>query len=250
MPPELVLSAPSDQEPPVGDDAPLFGVMATMRAMRRLKPDPVPDELLVRIVEAATWAPSGSNSQGYQFVVVTDRGQMARLAEVWRRCVDEYLATAGVSTPAATMGEEGAEKLRRALLYQRDHFADTPALVVACYAYGRRPGADPRSAVGMLRRLGARQAMRTAAMAPRYLALAEASSIYPAVQNLLLAARSVGLGANITIWHLPHETEVKAILGIPKGVNTYAMVPIGYPLGRFGPVRRRAAESVIHRDRW
>src|SRR4051812_32073490 len=123
MPPELVLSAPADREPAVGPDAPLLDVMATMRAIRRLKPDPVPDEVLVKIVEAATWAPSGSNSQGYQFVVVTDRGQMARLAEVWRACVDEYLATAGTSTPAATMGLQGAEKLRRALLFQRDHFA-------------------------------------------------------------------------------------------------------------------------------
>src|SRR3954465_12313410 len=97
MPPDLVLSAPPDREPPVGPDAPLLDVMATMRAMRRLKPDPVPDELLTKVVEAATWAPSGSNTQGFQFVVVTDRGQMARLAEVWRKCVDDYLAMQGTS---------------------------------------------------------------------------------------------------------------------------------------------------------
>src|SRR4051794_29429099 len=229
---ELVLS--TDAEPPVGPDAPILDVMATMRAMRRLKPDPVPDEVLTRIVEAATWAPSSSNAQSFQFVVVTDRGQMARLAEVWRRCVDDYLATVGTATPAATMGQEGAEKLRRALLFQRDHFAETPALVVACYGYGRNPARDPKAALGMFRALGPRQALRTAAMAPRYLALAEASSIYPAVQNLLLAARAHGLGANITIWHLPHEDDVKRILEIPKGVNTYALVPIGWPRGRFG----------------
>src|SRR4051812_31023642 len=128
MPPELVLS--TQAEPPVGPDAPLLDVMATMRAMRRLKPDPVPDDLLLKIVEAATWAPSGSNAQGFHFVVVTDRGQMTRLAEVWRTCVDQYLATVGTATPAATMGEEGAEKLRRSLLFQRDHFAETPAVVV------------------------------------------------------------------------------------------------------------------------
>ena len=247
---DLVLSAPADREPPVGPDAPLLDVMATMRAMRRLKPDPVPDEVLVKIVEAATWAPSGSNAQGFQFVVVTDRGQMARLAEVWRRCVDDYLATAGISTPAATMGEEGARKLRSALLHQRDHFAETPAVVVACYGYGRGPASDPRALVNMVRALGPRQALRTARMAPRYLALAEASSIYPSVQNLLLAARAHGLGANITIWHLPYEADVKRILAIPRSVHTYAIVPLGYPRGRFGPVRRRPAESVIHRDRW
>ena len=237
-------------DPPVGPDAPLLDVMATMRAMRRLKPDPVPDEILVKIVEAATWAPSGSNSQGFQFVVVTDRGQMARLAELWSKCVDDYLATAGTAVPAATMGEEGAEKLKQALLFQRDHFAETPAVVVACYAYGRGPASDPKAALNMFKALGPRQSLRMARMAPRYLALAEASSIYPSVQNLLLAARAHGLGANITIWHLPYEQELKDILSIPKGVNTYAIVPLGYPRGRFGAVRRRPAETVIHRDRW
>jgi nitroreductase len=250
MPTELVLSAPADREPPVGPDAPLLDVMATMRAMRRLKPDPVPDELLTKLVEAATWAPSGSNSQGFQFVVVTDRGQMARLAEVWRNCVDDYLGMQGTAAAVATMGEEGAEKLRAALLFQRDHFAETPAVVVACYAFGRNPAKDPAAAVSTMRALGPRQGLRTALMAPRYLTLAEASSIYPAVQNLLLAARAHGLGANITIWHLPYEGDVKRILGIPKGVHTYAVIPIGWPRGRFGPVRRKPVETVIHRDRW
>jgi len=242
---DLLLSAPSDREPAVGPDAPLLDVMATMRAIRRLKPDPVPDDVLVELVRAATWAPSGSNGQGFHFVVVTERGQMARMAEVWRRCVDEYLAMMGTRGPARIMGEEAAEKLRRALLFQRDHFHETPALVVACYEARDRP--DP---MGLLRAAGPRQAVRTAAMSRRYVALAEASSIYPAVQNLLLAARAHGLGANITIWHLPHEGEVKEILGIPRGINTYALIPIGYPRGRFGPVRRRPPEQVIHRDRW
>jgi nitroreductase len=245
MPTELVLSAPADQEPPVGADAPLFGVMATMRAMRRLKPDPVPDEVLTQLVEAATWAPSGSNAQGFHFVVVTDRGQMSRLAEVWRKCVDEYLAMMGTRTPSKTMGEEAAEKLRRALVFQRDHFEETPAVIVACYESRDRP--DPR---GLLRAAGAKEGLKIAARAARMPALAAASSIYPAVQNLLLAARAHGLGANITVWHLFHENEVKDILGIPKGVNTYALVPLGYPRGRFGPVRRKPVEAVIHRDRW
>jgi nitroreductase len=219
--------------------------MATMRAIRRLKPDPVPDEILTKIVEAATWAPSGSNAQGFDFVVVTDRGQMARLAGVWRKCVDEYLALMGTRTPSATMGEEGAEKLRRALLFQRDHFAETPAVVVACYQSHDRP--DPR---GLLRAAGVGEGVKVAARLRHMPTLAAASSIYPAVQNLLLAARAYGLGANITVWHLFHEPDVKEILGIPKGVSTYAMVPIGYPRGRFGPVRRKPVDSVIHRDRW
>jgi nitroreductase len=170
---------------------------------------------------------------------------MARLAEVWRACVDDYLTLMGTDTPTRTMGEEAAQKLRRALLFQRDHFHETPALVVACYAYGASTP-DPRR----LAKLGPKMVARMAAMGLRYRTLAEASSIYPSVQNLLLAARAHGVGANVTIWHLPREGEVKEILGIPKDVNTYALIPLGYPRGRFGPVRRRPVADVIHRDRW
>src|SRR4051794_38912116 len=85
----------------VGEDAPIFEVMRTMRAMRRLKPDPVPDELLEKLVEAATWAPSGSNQQAYEFVVVTDREVMKRLAVLWERSVEAYLGSVGRVTPAA-----------------------------------------------------------------------------------------------------------------------------------------------------
>src|SRR4051794_36258861 len=147
-------------------------------------------------------------------------------------------------------GRGGRREAQGSAALRRDHFAETPAVVVACYGYGRGPAGDPKAVLNMFKALGPRQALRMARLAPRYLALAEASSIYPSVQNLLLAARAHGLGANITIWHLPYEQEVKGILGIPKGVNTYAIVPLGYPRGRFGPVRRRPPEAVIHRDRW
>src|ERR687885_1681317 len=96
---------------PVGPDAPIMEVMATMRAMRRLRPDPVPDELLEKLVEAATWAPSGGNVQAYSFVVVTDRGQMARLADLWRVVCDFYLASFAVVAPDH-MPEDRAERLR------------------------------------------------------------------------------------------------------------------------------------------
>src|SRR5205814_745635 len=95
--------------------------MSTMRAMRRLRPDPVPDELLEKLVEAATWAPSGSNLQAFEFVVVTDRAVMAQLADLWRKSVELYLKTVGGVTPAAQ--DPGG---RRALEYQRDHLAVTP----------------------------------------------------------------------------------------------------------------------------
>src|SRR3954447_12617834 len=120
--------ATAEQAVAIGEDAPIFDVMSTMRAMRRLKPDPVPDELLGKLIEAATWGPSGSNSQGYEFVVVTERALMRRLAGLWNRSVEAYLGSVGRVTPAAQ--DPG---IRRALIYQRDHFHETPALIVACY---------------------------------------------------------------------------------------------------------------------
>jgi nitroreductase len=88
-----------------------------------------------------------------------------------------------------------------------------------------------------------RSAQRTGAMA-------EAASVYPGVQNLLLAARALGLGAVITTWHLMLEPEFKGVLGIPRRVKTFAVIPIGWPLGNFGPVRRKSVDEAVHRDRW
>ena len=231
---------------PVGGDAPILEVMATMRAMRRLKPDPVPRELLERLVEAATWAPSGGNEQNYDFVVVDDRAVMARLAELWRRSASTYEA-AMRDEAVARMGEEKALPLIRALEYQREHFHETPALIVACYSRKTSVSAGLQLARGIG---GPLDAARFVARGSRMAALTEAASIYPAVQNLLLAARALGLGANITTWHMFLEHEWKRELGIPRDVNTYAVVPVGWPRGRFGPVTRRPAAEAIHWDRW
>ena len=231
-----------EQTVAVGEDAPILEVMATMRAMRRLKPDPVPDELLEKLVEAATWAPSGSNLQAFEFVVVTDRAVMAELAELWAKSVDLYLKTVGGVTPAA---QDPAG--RKALLYQRDHFAETPAVIVACY---RGTRADPRLLVEFAKTMGAGDVARLLPRLQRMALMGEASSVYPGVQNLLLAARALGLGAVITVWHLFYEHEWKRVLGIPRDVQTFAVVPVGWPKGRFGPVTRRPAGEVIHRDHW
>jgi nitroreductase len=226
----------------VGEDAPIFEVMRTMRAMRRLKPDPVPDELLVKLVEAATWAPSGSNLQSYEYVVVTDRAVIARLAKLWERSVNAYLGSIGQVTPAAKN-----DGVRRAVEYQRDHFHETPAVIVACY---RRTAPDLGTARRLLSAFSAGEKLRLLRRSSRVNVLSEASSVYPAVQNLLLAARALGLGAVVTAWHLMLEDEWKAELGIPKDMNTFAVIPVGWPLGRFGPVSRRPPTEVIHRDRW
>jgi nitroreductase len=237
---------------PVGADAPVMEVMATMRAIRRLKPDPVPDELLDSLVEAATWAPSGGNIQAYSFVVVTDREQMARLAELWRVVCDFYLASFATVVPEH-MSEEAYERLRGALHFQRDHFHETPAVIVACYDMGpwvRRLRAQWKRLMDGVTGLGPRRAATFMAGLKAFGDRSEAASVYPGVQNLLLAARAHGLGATLTTWHLALEPEFKSVLGIPRGVKTFALIPVGWPRGNLGPVRRRPAAEVIHRDRW
>ncbi len=245
------LSRSPDEPAPIGPDAPLLDVMATMRAMRRLKPDPVPDEVLEAVVRAATWAPSGSDAQHYAFVVVTDRARMAELGELWRDVVDTYATLMGRVVPGAD--DDRHARMADALRYQAEHFDDTPALVAACY---RRSGPglgallDVRGNIELARELGPSRIRKLLAGARQAGGLAEASSIYPAVQNLLLAARAHGLGATLTIWHLFRENDFRRLLGVPDDHGVYALVPMGYPLGRFGPVRRRPVGDVLHWQRW
>ena len=101
-----------------------------------------------------------------------------------------------------------------------------------------------------LAKLGPRGALTTIFQARRAGAMAEAASVYPAVQNVLLSARALGLGATLTTLHLAAERDVKRILGIPRELRTFAVIPVGYPLGRFGPVRRRPLEQVIRWERF
>jgi nitroreductase len=231
----------------------LLETMATMRAMRRLRPDPVPDRLVRKLIEAAMWAPSAGHQQGQIFVVVTDRERIARLAEVWRTVADMYEGWLARADPRYGV-DPLANRTFEAIRYQRNHFRETPVVIIACYdqrAYLRRVRRRVRDLVAALRRAGPGRAARMllgslTATQQR----TEAASIYPAVQNLLLAARASGLAATMTTWHLLCEADVKAILGIPKDVRTYALIPLGWPLGQFGPVARRPIDEVIRRDHW
>lgn len=237
---------------PASDAGAITAVMSTMRAMRRLSPEPVPVELVEVLIRAATWAPSAARGRGQRFVVVTDREVIGRIATLWRVVVDLYLeagaaAGAGYGTDPHTAG------MLEAIRYQRDHFAETPVVVVACYdqrAAERRSRALGGAFLRALARLGPRRAFGVLRGVRAFGSRSEAASIYPAVENLLLAARANGLGANLTTWHLFAEAELKAILGIPAGVRTFAVIPVGWPLGRFGPVGAPSLDEVVHRDRW
>ena len=245
--------APEQEEevtrPPAGD---LYDVMSTMRAMRRLKPDPVPRELIERLIQAASWAPSGGNSQGTRYVVVDDRTQIARIAPLWRRA-ERFYVTAQADARPPGVSPKQYQRTVGAAQYLADHFEDVPALIVVCCDVSSmmHNWLDNIAAVARaFGKLGIRRALTGGANFGKFGRLSIAASVYPAVENLLLAARQSGLGASLTTWHLLFERELKDILGIPSNVRTFAIVPIGYPLGRFGPVNRAPVDHFLQWNHW
>ena len=199
----------------------IFEILHTTRAMRRLKPDPVPDELVDRILQAGISAPSGGNRQNWGFVVVRDPEIKKRVQVFYKRAFDEVVGPGyATSDPPRGVTRDQYQRQHRAVEYLTDHFHEAPVWIVACLDSGAtRPG----------RGAGA--------------------SIYPAVQNMLLAARALGLGATLTTRHMLHGREVDEILRLPEGIHSYAIVPIGYPMGRFGPVRR-SPKGIVFEDTW
>lgn len=209
----------------------LYEAMSTLRAVRRLRPEPVPDAVLRRVLEAATWAPSGGNRQAWRLVVVRDHAHKGALgalyAEGWREMLGRY------DDLLASLPEDRAAKERRALdagTHLADHFAEVPVVVVVCF--------DPAGLAV------------TDADQPR-VSVVGGGSIYPAVQNLLLACRAEGLGCVLTTLLCAREPEVKSLLGVPDEWGTAATIPIGYPVGRgHGKISRRPVEAMAFADHW
>jgi nitroreductase len=207
----------------MNDETGLFEIMYSMRAMRRLKPDPVPDALVRRILEAGMRAPNGGNAQRWAFLVVKDPAVKKQIQPFYRRAFDEVRASAHAASrvPPGMTGERH-ERQHSAVEYLTDHFHEAPVWIVPC---------TQDSKVAPVQR-------------------AQGASIYPAVQNMLLAARALGLGATLTTRHLFYEREVEAILGLPEGMRSYAILPIGWPMGKFGQVTRGKVEDFVYLDRW
>jgi nitroreductase len=218
----------------------LFEAMYTARALRRLKPDPVPAEVITKVLEAATQAPSGGNAQNWVFMVVRDEAQRRRLAAVYRKASDEVSAIYAARGRPAHLTEDQYDRFMAAGAYLWDHMGDAPVLLVPCL---RKRDMPPRDAL-------------PAWVAARYDAhLAQqdrirGASIYPAIQNIILACRALGLGTLITTNHILYEEEVRDILGLPEDVYTFALMPIGYPRGKYGPLARRPVNEVACADRW
>jgi nitroreductase len=200
---------------------PLVDAMETQRAVRRLLPDPVDDDTVLRVVELATKAPTGSNRQGWEFVVVRDPDVKHQLARLNRQAWSVYRRLG-----ARRARDEASQRIVEAVQWQADHFEEVPVVVVACL-HGRAP-----------------------VFGPPVLASSWYGSAYPAVQNLLLAARAVGLGATLTTLPLWSVVLARRTLGLPAGVTPVAVVPMGWPKGRYGPTTRKPVGDVVHLDRY
>jgi nitroreductase len=203
----------------------LFEVIYNCRAMRRLKPDPVPEATLLKLLDAANQAPSGSNRQGARWIIVQDAEQKAKLAELNRIAVEAYVApSSGRPEALPHQSAEKRARMLRAVLWQADHMANLPALIIACYQFDA-----PVEALAAARAGG---------------------SVWPGVQNLLLAARALGLGAAPTTLGLSNRAAAKEVLGLPDNMEAFCLIPVGYPMGNFGPVTRLPVAETLRWDRW
>ena len=200
----------------------VFEIMSTTRSMRRLKPDPVPDELIEKILHAGLGAANGGNFQKWRFMVIKDGAKKKAVQAWYKKAFDEVVGPRYASSappPGAT-----ADKYKRqhgAVEYLTEHYHEAPVWIVACQEDG--PNAPGRSA---------------------------GASVYPAVQNMLLAIRALGLGSTLTTRHLQFEKETEAALGLPPGVHSYAILPVGYPMGKFGPTGRGKMSDFVYGDKY
>lgn len=202
---------------------PLEDAMLTQRAIRRLKPDPVDDALVLRIIELALKAPTGSNAQNWEFIVVRDPAVKAKLGKYNRQAWNIY---GGIGRRMATrQGDPKMLKILDAVQWQAEHFEEIPVIVVACL----------RQVIPI---------WPPSATASLY------GSIFPSVQNLLLAARAAGLGAALITLPLWSRFLARRALGLPFSIAPCAVIPLGWPKGKYGPTTRRPVGEVVSLDRY
>ncbi len=200
-------------------DFSLHDAIYNCRAMRKIKSDEVPESLLIKLIDAANQAPSGSNSQKARWVVVRDPAVKQRLADQNRKHAAPYIA-ADVANPSTPK----QKRLLDAVVWQMEHMHEIPALIVACFDYPEKV-----EGLGVYRSAG---------------------SVWPGVQNLLLTARSLGLGAAPTTLALRDQDAVRDILKLPETFAALCLIPVGYPMGNFGPVVRKPVSEVMRFDGW
>jgi len=199
----------------------LHDAMYTLRAMRRLKPDPVDEADLHYLIEAATMAPTAQNHQEWAFIIVTDREQRRAIGEIYRGLGRRYIRDRAL----ASEGLDGeTERVYRNAMILVEGMVNVPVQIVVA-TRGEHP-TDPTLGTSFY------------------------GSVYPAIQNLMLAARARGLGTTLTTLHKTRERDIKRILDIPADYSTIALIPVGHPRGRWGRPLRRPAHEVTHWNRW
>lgn len=215
----------------------LFEAMYSARAMRWLKPDPIPLEIIQRILEAATQAPSAGNAQHWLFVVIRDPEQRRRIGAIYQRTSGWVLKRYQHQPKPDYVSEETYQRMMKGGVHLYEHMADAPVLLIPCLRLNP-PELPPEIPADV------QQAMKAAAP------WTAGASIYPAIQNIILACRALGLGTVLTTNHTIAEEEIKAVLNLPPNVRTFGLMPIGYPEGKFGPVKRRPVTEVAILDRY
>jgi len=200
-----------------------FEVVHTQRSIRKFRPDPVPDEALWQMIDAAIRAPSGGNTQPWAFLVVRDDARRKVLADAVRGVSGNL--EAGLAE-AEKLPTESARRMRRASVAFRHDVASAPVIIIPCLVNPSSPSKDINS-------------------------IWAGSSIYGAVQNLMLAARAQGLGTVLTTFNIALEDFIRREFSVPEGSRPVAVIPVGYPDGQnFGPTSRKPVESVTYWDNW
>ncbi|MDJ0868025.1 MAG: nitroreductase family protein [Myxococcota bacterium] len=201
----------------IGEDVPLLEGIRTTRAIRRLRPDPVPKALIRKVCEAGTFAPSGGNRQPWVFVAVTEPERRAFVAERYRPAFLRYIEPARKAAEAPDF-PAGRRRTMQSAIYLAEHLHEVP---VHLFVAGWQRRGEP-----------------------------QLQALFPCIQNVLLACRAVGLGAALTTVHLAFRAEIDAYLGLPADRPSCAMIPIGWPRGRYGRPPRRSVDESLHFERF
>ena len=206
------------------DTVGLLEGLTTTRAIRRYRDEPIPAEALRAILFAATRAPSGSNRQPFRFLVLRDGpkataakkliGDAARRFWIAKRAADGYDTGSGAAENSAKA------RMGRTMEQFVDAFERVPVVILPCLIRYRGPTST------------------------------EGASVYPACQNVLLAARALGYGGVFTGWNMAVDAELRALLGVPDGTLIAGTITLGRPAGRHGPVRRRPMEELVYEEQW
>lgn len=209
----------------------IYDAMSTLRAVRRLKPDAIPAEVMNRVLAAASWAPTGGNAQPWRIVLVTEPAAKKKLGELYASSWNGFAKSYEQRLSGAPEADRAREmRTLAAGNYLAAHFHEAPAIAIFCF--------NPKF-------------MAITDIKLDRVSVVGGGSVYTAVQNLLLACRTEGLGCVLTTLLCEHEPEVKKLLGIPDAWGTAAAIPMGYPVGKgHGPIRRQPATKLTFDNRW